>query len=133
MAMRRLVTARDGTEARSQHQRAVADRTSPVPVAQRPDRAGSPARAPSTNVGVTVTKKVLLRLSALFNLSHSAVLRLLGIAFLVWTLVEPTPMPGIAAMTLGHALGTVAFTIYVYLVVRELQREIVRAKSRDPS
>jgi len=80
-----------------------------------------------------VTKKTLLRFSALFRLGPSAVLPLLGVAFLLWSFIEPTPLPGMAAMTVGQALGTAAFAIYVYLVVRELWREILRTQSRDPS
>jgi nitrate reductase gamma subunit len=80
-----------------------------------------------------VTKKILSRLSALFSLGHSAVLPLLGVAFLVWSFVDPRPLPGMATMSAGQACGSAAFAIYVYLVVRELRREIVRAQSRQSS
>lgn len=80
-----------------------------------------------------MTKKIFPRLSALFSLGHSAVLPLLGVVFLVWSFVVPTPVPGMAAITVGQALSTVAFGIYVFLVARELRRELLRAQSGDPS
>lgn len=80
-----------------------------------------------------MTKKILLRLSALFSLGHAAVLPLLGVAFLVWSFLDPTPLPGMATMSAGQACGTAAFAIYVFLVVRELRREILRAQSRHSS
>jgi nitrate reductase gamma subunit len=80
-----------------------------------------------------VTKQILSRLSALFSLGHSAVLPLLGVVFMVWSFIDPTPMHGMATMTAGQALGTAAFALYVFLVVRELRSEMLRAQSRDPS
>lgn len=80
-----------------------------------------------------MTKKILQLLSARLRLGNSTVLPLLGVAFLVWSLLEPAPMTRIATITVSQALGTAAFAIYVYLGVRELRREILRAQSRDPS
>jgi len=73
------------------------------------------------------------RLSGLFTLRLSAVLTLLGLAFMVWSMLEPTPLPVMLAMTVGQGLGTLAFGIYVVIVVRELVRELRRARERDPS
>ena len=53
----------------------------------------------------------------------SAVLTLLGLALMAWSLVEPTPLPVMLAMTAGQALGTTAFGLYIFVVVRELRRE----------
>jgi hypothetical protein len=73
------------------------------------------------------------RLSGLFTLRLSAVLTLLGLAFMVWSMLEPTPLPVMLAMTVGQGFGTLAFGIYVFIVVRELLRELRRARERDPS
>lgn len=79
------------------------------------------------NKSESSVKKVSLRLSALFRLGHSAVLPLLGLAFLAWSLVDPRPLPGIATVSLGQALGTAAFAIYVFVIARDLHRELLRA------
>ena len=73
------------------------------------------------------------RFSALLRLRQRAVLPLLGVVFMIWSLIEPTPMPRMAAVTVGQALGTAAFAIYVFLAVRELRGAILSAHSRDRS
>jgi hypothetical protein len=101
--------------------------------ARAPGGCGRSGAGAVLNVGVIVTKKILQLLSARLRLGNSTVLPLLGVAFLVWSLLEPAPMTRIATITVSQALGTAAFAIYVYLGVRELRREILRAQSRDPS
>jgi membrane protein implicated in regulation of membrane protease activity len=76
---------------------------------------------------------ILRRLSRHLTLRLSAVLTLLGLGFMVWSLLEPTPMPVMLAMTMGQALGTAAFAIYAVIVIREIRREVQRGRSRDPS
>jgi len=78
-------------------------------------------------------KKLLHRLAGLLTLRTSAVLTLLGLAFMVWSMVKPTPLPVMLAMSVGQGLGTTAFAIYAYIVIREIRREMQRARERDPS
>jgi hypothetical protein len=73
------------------------------------------------------------RLSGLLTLRLSAVLTLIGLALMVWSMVEPTPLPVMLAMTVGQGIGTLAFGIYAFIVVRELRRELRRGRQRDPS
>ena len=54
----------------------------------------------------------------------SAVLTLIGLALMVWSLLQPTPLPVMLAMTVGQAVGTTAFALYLFIVVRELRREL---------
>jgi membrane protein implicated in regulation of membrane protease activity len=82
---------------------------------------------------MTIVRWIGLRISALMTLRLSAVLTLIGLAFMVWSMVEPTPLPVMLAMTVGQGVGTVAFAIYAFIVVRELRRELRRGRSRDPS
>ena len=63
----------------------------------------------------------------------SALLTLVGLAFMVWSMVEPTPLPVMLAMSVGQALGSLAFGIYLYVVVRALRRDYRRVTPRDPS
>jgi hypothetical protein len=53
----------------------------------------------------------------------SAVLTLIGLALMVWSMLQPTPLPVMLAMTVGQGVGTTAFGLYIYVVVRELRRE----------
>lgn len=53
----------------------------------------------------------------------SALLTLIGLALMVWSMVQPTPLPVMLAMTVGQAVGTTAFGLYLYIVIRELRRE----------
>jgi uncharacterized protein (DUF2062 family) len=59
----------------------------------------------------------------------SAVLTIVGLALMVWSMLQPTPLPVMLAMTIGQALGTTAFGLYIYVVVREFRREY-RRRSR---
>jgi hypothetical protein len=72
-------------------------------------------------------------LSGSLMLRLSAVLTLFGLAFMVWSMMEPTPLPVMLAMTVGQGLGTTAFAIYLFIVIREIVREVRRGRSRDPS
>ncbi len=73
------------------------------------------------------------RISALITLQLSAVLTLIGLGFMVWSMFEPTPLPVMLAMTVGQAIGTLSFAMYVFIVVRELRRAYVRKQEHDPS
>ncbi len=56
----------------------------------------------------------------------SALLTLVGLAFMVWSMLVPTPLPIIMAMSVGQAFGTIAFGMYVYIVVRIVIRDLRR-------
>ena len=71
------------------------------------------------------------RLSRLVTLRLAAVLTLLGLGFMVWSMVEPTPLPVMLAMTVGQGLGTTAFAIYAGIVIREIRSEIRDSRSKD--
>ena len=78
------------------------------------------------------------RISALITLRLAAVLTLIGLAFMVWSMFEPTPLPVMLAMTVGQCIGTLSFAIYVFIVVRELRRAYLPrgrgcGRERDPS
>lgn len=60
-----------------------------------------------------LTQERLLRISA--------VLTLVALALMVWSVLVPTPLPVMLAMTVGQAIGTLAFAIYLGVVVRTLR------------
>ena len=53
----------------------------------------------------------------------SAVLTLIGLLLMVWSIVQPTPLPVMLAMTVGQGIGMIAFGLYIFIVVREIRRE----------
>ena len=57
-------------------------------------------------------------------LAVSAVLTLVGLALMVWSMLQPTPLPVMLAMTVGQVIGTVAFAIFVAVIVRDLRRRL---------
>ncbi len=72
-----------------------------------------------------------LRLTASVGLHLSAVLTLIALALMVWSVVEPTPLPVMVAMTVGQALGTTAFGIFVWVVFADLTRQRAERKSLE--
>lgn len=56
----------------------------------------------------------LLRLSAL--------LTILALILMIWSLLQPTPLPVMLAMTVGQAVGTIAFGLYGFVVWKEFRR-----------
>jgi hypothetical protein len=62
------------------------------------------------------------RISALTALRISAVLTLVGLALMAWSMLEPTPLPVMLAMTVGQGIGCMAFALYLYVVIRDIRR-----------
>jgi hypothetical protein len=60
---------------------------------------------------------------ATIGLRVSATLTLIGLGLMVWSMLAPTPLPVMLAMSVGQAVGTTAFAIYLVIVVRQLRRE----------
>ncbi|HWO25937.1 MAG TPA: hypothetical protein VNO30_44695 [Kofleriaceae bacterium] len=55
-------------------------------------------------------------------LRASAALTLAALALMVWSMLQPTPLPVMLAMTVGQALGTLAFALYGYVVIADVWR-----------
>jgi hypothetical protein len=55
-------------------------------------------------------------------LRASAVLTMLALALMAWSMVQPTPLPVMLAMTVGQSIGTIAFAIYGLVIVKDLRR-----------
>ena len=51
----------------------------------------------------------------------SAVLTLVGLAMMVWSMLEPTPLPVMLAMSVGQGIGCLAFGLYLFVVIRDLR------------
>jgi hypothetical protein len=57
----------------------------------------------------------------------SCVLTLVGLALMAWSMVQPTWMPVMLAMSVGQLVGTTAFAIFLVVIVRDLRRRIHEA------
>ena len=67
----------------------------------------------------------------------SAVLTLVALAMMIWSMLAPTPLPVMLAMTVGQGLGTIAFGLYLYVIIHDLKtnyqrRARARRDSLDP-
>lgn len=56
-------------------------------------------------------------------LQISVVLTMLGLGLMVWSMVAPTPMPVILAMSVGQLFGTLAFGLFGYVVLVDQLRK----------
>ncbi len=50
----------------------------------------------------------------------ACVMGLLALPLMVWSVLEPTVWPVLVALTLGQAIGTLSFVLYLVVVVRDL-------------
>ena len=53
----------------------------------------------------------------------SAALTIVGLAMMVWSLLAPTPLPVMLAMSVGQVVGTMAFGLYLFAIVLDLRRD----------
>jgi len=42
---------------------------------------------------------------------------------MAWSMLVPTPLPVMVAMTVGQAVGTTAFGLYLFVVIRDVRRD----------
>jgi hypothetical protein len=72
-------------------------------------------------------KKLVRKLSARITfrvlLTLSALLTLLGLALMVWSMLDPTPLPVILAMSVGQVFGILAFAMFGGVVLADQLRK----------
>lgn len=71
-------------------------------------------------------KKIRFTTSRLLRMA--AILALVGLAFMVWSLLDPRPIPIMAAMSIGQGIGMLSFAIFLVVVVVDAWR----ASKRQP-
>lgn len=59
----------------------------------------------------------------------AAVLTLLALALMVWSMLDPTPLPVMLSMSIGQVIGTLAFALYGLAVYKDLRR--IRRERRE--
>jgi hypothetical protein len=77
---------------------------------------------------VSVFRRIA-RISSSRLIQLSAVLTMVALALMVWSMVSPTPLPVILAMSVGQVFGTLAFALYGIAIWRDLRR--LRRARRD--
>lgn len=73
------------------------------------------------------------RLSVAALVTAACIATLLSLALMVWSVLDPTPLPVMVSMSMGQAIGTLALLLYlaaVLLFQLRLRRE--RGKSGAP-
>ena len=50
----------------------------------------------------------------------ACVLALVGLGFMVWSVLQPTWMPVMLGLTLGQAIGTLSFASYLIVLIADL-------------
>ena len=65
----------------------------------------------------------ILAISSTAMLRASSVLTIVALGFMVWSLLDPTVLPVMLAMSVGQLFGTLAFALYLIVIVRDLRRE----------
>ena len=57
-------------------------------------------------------------------LALAAILTLIGLGLMVWSMAQPTPMPVILAMSVGQGLGILAFLLFgIAVLVDQLRKQ----------
>ncbi len=60
--------------------------------------------------------------SSPFLVRAAAVLALVALGLIVWSVLSPTPISVIAVMSVGQAIGTLSLLMYLIAVIRDLRR-----------
>lgn len=53
----------------------------------------------------------------------ASILTLIGLALMIWSMAQPTPMPVILAMSVGQGLGILAFVLFGIVVLVDQLRQ----------
>jgi hypothetical protein len=62
------------------------------------------------------------------TLIFASYLSLGAVGMMVWSLFDATPIPVVAAMSLGQVLGTLSLLSFVWVVVRDVRARTAAAK-----
>lgn len=60
----------------------------------------------------------------------SCYLALAALGLIVWSLVQPAPLPVVGAMSVGQLLGTLSLAFFLYAIVADLRPALARLRVR---
>jgi hypothetical protein len=72
-----------------------------------------------------------LKLTSTRLLRLAAICSLVGLAFMVWSLLDPRPIPIMAAMSVGQAIGMLSFALFLGVIVFDAWRASKRTPPPD--
>ena len=52
----------------------------------------------------------------------AAMLTFVGLALMLWSMFQPTPLPVMLAMSVGQGIGTLAFAMYGFAILIDMRR-----------
>lgn len=55
-------------------------------------------------------------------LQWASLLTFLGLALMLWSMFQPTPLPVMLAMSVGQGIGTLAFALYGFAILVDMRR-----------
>jgi hypothetical protein len=61
----------------------------------------------------------------------AAINGLIAVFLMLWSLVDPRPLPVLVAMSAGQVLGTISLAAYLMVVAADVRRKL-RARSLPP-
>jgi hypothetical protein len=64
------------------------------------------------------------------RVAFACVLALIALGLIVWSLVDPAPLPVIGAMTVGQVIGTLSLLFFVFAIVADLRPALLRLRAR---
>jgi len=70
---------------------------------------------------------------AMRRLRWAAFFALVGLALIVWSLFDPTPVPIIVSMSLGQVIGTLSFGLYLLVVGPEVWQLLRPPRADQPA
>lgn len=73
----------------------------------------------------------IIRVQPTTLLRAASVLTLVALGMMVWSMLDPTPLPVMLAMSIAQMFGTVAFAMYGLAVYKDLRR--IRRERRESS
>jgi hypothetical protein len=71
----------------------------------------------------------VVRLNLARGLQIACVLALVAVILIIWSVLDPTPIPVIVSMSLGQAIGTISFAIYGFIVFVDFRRAVRSRRS----
>ena len=64
-------------------------------------------------------------------LTAACVMCLVALALMVWSIVDPTPLSVMVAMSVAQGIGTLSFLVFLWVVVADMRRAKVFDERKD--
>jgi uncharacterized membrane protein len=66
-------------------------------------------------------------------LRAACVLALIGLSLMVWSVLDPTPMPVMVSMTVGQVFGTLSLMTFLFVVIADMRSAHLERPPRSSS